>query len=470
MQCGTSSSGPARSAAPSAASWPPAGTRSSWSPAAPTSTPSAPRGLSLATPDGTSTLDIPASPAPAELDLREDDVLLLATKTQDAEPLLAEWAWQPVRNGPGSAAADALPVVCAQNGVASERIALRRFRQVYGMCVWMPATHLEPGVVEASGAPLTGLLHLGRYPSGADATADQIGADLTASGFLAPVIPDVMRWKYGKLLANLSNATEAVCGHDAWLHATELRRRVTAEGRAVLDAAGLAYARERESAELRADRVQILPVNGAERVGGSSWQSLTRGTGSIEADFLNGEIVLLGREHGVPTPLNEVLQRLANRPPGTAGPPGAPRRTRSWPWRRSRPTRGSSEPGRLPDQHDVDAAGQLLVDFDDLAYVAVLSVGGDRAGVLEHQAVLVDPLRADSRVGTSFCAPTTKMTLAAPGVGGELASKARRDDERAVAGDGVHAAQRVVGLAADLLHLLQLGGEVQRGHLARAES
>ena len=35
---------------------------------------------------------------------------------------------------------------------------------------------------------------------------------LTASGFLAPVTADVMRWKYGKLLANLSNATEAVCG------------------------------------------------------------------------------------------------------------------------------------------------------------------------------------------------------------------------------------------------------------------
>ena len=109
-----------------------------------------------------------------------------------------------------------------------------------------------------------------------------------------------------------AGTTEAVCGHDAWLHATELRRGVTAEGRAVLDAAGIGYARERESAELRADQVQILPVNGAERVGGSSWQSLTRGTGSIEADFLNGEIVLLGRERGVPTPLNEVLQRLAN--------------------------------------------------------------------------------------------------------------------------------------------------------------
>ena len=90
--------------------------------------------------------------------------------------------------------------------------------------------------------------------------------------------------------------------------------------------AGIPYASNKESAAIRADRVEILPVNGAERSGGSSWQSLTRGTGSIEADFLNGEIVLLGREHGVPTPLNEVLQRLANqaardrRPPGSATP------------------------------------------------------------------------------------------------------------------------------------------------------
>ncbi|HEY2288497.1 MAG TPA: ketopantoate reductase C-terminal domain-containing protein, partial [Streptosporangiaceae bacterium] len=65
-------------------------------------------------------------------------------------------------------------------------------------------------------------------------------------------------------------------------------------------------------AELRGDQVQIAPANGARRGGGSSWQSLTRGTGSIEADYLNGEIVLLGREHGVPTPVNELLQRLAN--------------------------------------------------------------------------------------------------------------------------------------------------------------
>ena len=264
-------------------------------------------GLRLATPEGTSVVGVPAVSGPDEVELTSDDVLLLATKTQDAESALAGWAWQPVKGG--TVAAEDLPVVCAQNGVASERLALRRFRDVYGMCVWLPATHLEPGAVEAQGAPLSGLLHVGRYPSGTGKTIERIGADLAGSRFLAPVVPDIMRWKYGKLLANLANAIEAVCGLG---DNSELRRRVRDEGKAVLAAAGIAYASNEENARFRADQVQIVKINGAERGGGSSWQSLTRGTGSIEADYLNGEIVLLGRELGVPAPVNEVLQRLAN--------------------------------------------------------------------------------------------------------------------------------------------------------------
>ena len=121
-------------------------------------------GLRLVTPDGRATLPVPAVGSPSELGLRDGDVLVLAVKTQDAAAALADWAWQAVRGG--TVAADSLPVVCAQNGVASERIALRRFRHVYGMCVWLPATHLEPGTVEAQGGPLSGMLHIGRYPSG----------------------------------------------------------------------------------------------------------------------------------------------------------------------------------------------------------------------------------------------------------------------------------------------------------------
>ena len=62
---------------------------------------------------------------------------------------------------------------------------------------------------------------------------------------------------------------------------------------------------------------------GRPRSGGSSWQSLERGTGAIETDYLNGEIVWLGRQHAVDTPANELIRREAvraareRRPPNT---------------------------------------------------------------------------------------------------------------------------------------------------------
>jgi len=175
------------------------------------------------------------------------------------------------------------------------------------------------------------MLQVGRYPSGIDPTAERISADLEKSRFLAPVRADVTRWKYSKLLDNLNNAAEALCGREYTgfgaaapqsSDAADLYRLTRAEGTAVLDAAGLAYASRPELAELRGDRVRIEPINGSARAGGSSWQSLTRGTGTIEADFLNGEIVLLGRLHGIPTPVNEALQRLANQAAAQRRAPG----------------------------------------------------------------------------------------------------------------------------------------------------
>ena len=50
-----------------------------------------------------------------------------------------------------------------------------------------------------------------------------------------------------------------------------------------------------------------------------------------------------------------------------------------------------SEPGRLADQDDVDAAGEFRVDLEDLPDVAVLPVRGDRAAVFEHQAMTSTP-------------------------------------------------------------------------------
>ncbi|BAJ27338.1 MULTISPECIES: 2-dehydropantoate 2-reductase N-terminal domain-containing protein [Kitasatospora] len=291
-------------------------------------------GLRLTVPDGTHRLPVPAVGGPDEVELAPDDVLLLAVKTQHSTALLEQWAPRPVAGG--GTAAERLPLVCAQNGVENERLALRRFERVYGMCVWLPSAHLEPGAVSAAGSPCSGVLHLGRYPhaphhspgtdaatDGTDATAARIAADLAGAHFDAYARPDVMAWKYAKLLSNLGNALEAVAGPIDGELRMRAWRRVRAEGEAVLAAAGIAHPSEEEQQAVRGERVTLLPLPGAVRGGGSSWQSLARGTGDIEADYLNGEIVLLGRLHGVPAPLNAALQRLAAEFARTGRPAGS---------------------------------------------------------------------------------------------------------------------------------------------------
>ncbi|MFJ7948865.1 ketopantoate reductase family protein [Streptomyces sp. NPDC096354] len=262
-------------------------------------------GLRFRTPDGERVHHLPVVDGPDALGtLRPDDVLVLTVKTQDSEAALDTWGPVPVAGG-GTAAAR-LPVLCVQNGVESQRIALRRFSRVYGVCVWLPSNFVEPGVVSAPGAPLTGVLHLGRHPHGVDDTLARIAADLESARFGAPVVADVARWQYAKLLGNLANAVNALCGTATGEEGRWLDGQVRAEGEAVLRAAGIPNASGREQQEAVGDKVRWT---GASE--GSSWQSLTRGTGSIEADYLNGEIALLGRLHGVATPVNELVQRMA---------------------------------------------------------------------------------------------------------------------------------------------------------------
>ncbi len=267
-------------------------------------------GLTVATADGVRHVHPPAAAGPSEVDLRPGDVLVVAVKSQDTVAVLEAWADRPVAGG-GTASSE-LPLVCAQNGVDNERAALRRFAHVVGMCVWLPATFLEPGRVSAGSTPVPGVLTLGAVPRGGPSPAS-IAADLVAAGFGAPVVDDVMAWKHYKLLTNLGNAVEALCGTGWDDAARELGAQATAEGRAALEAAGVSVLTDDEHAAARADfHMARLP---GEDGGGSSWQSLARGTGSIEADYLNGEIVLLGRCTGYPPRSTPCCSASAGRPP-----------------------------------------------------------------------------------------------------------------------------------------------------------
>jgi 2-dehydropantoate 2-reductase len=90
-----------------------------------------------------------------------------------------------------------------------------------------------------------------------------------------------------------------------------IRQRVRAEARSALAAADIEVVGDDEYDAHHDRLVTIVEVPGHPHAGGSSWQSLARGSGSIETNQLNGEIVLLGRLHGVPTPVNEALRREA---------------------------------------------------------------------------------------------------------------------------------------------------------------
>lgn len=271
------------------------------------------RGLTFETADGSVDLKIGAAAHPSEIDFRPDDVVILGMKTQHTEAALDALL--------ASARRD-IPVVCAQNGVENERLALRRFSSVYAMMVWLPATHLEPGFVIAHASPINGVLDAGRYPSGVDATIERVTADIDAAGIAAKPLPDAMRWKYAKLLGNLGNAVQAASRPDD--DARPLYGRLREEAIACYRAAGIEWATDEEKAERRKAMSRPASSEGGRiRGGGSSWQSLARGQGSIESDFLNGEIVLLGRMHNVPTPANAALQRIASRLAAAGTPPGS---------------------------------------------------------------------------------------------------------------------------------------------------
>jgi 2-dehydropantoate 2-reductase len=269
-------------------------------------------GLTLESADRTITQKVPVVADPSELTFVDEDVVVFAMKTQHTEA--ATKALEKV-------APRDVVVVSAQNGVENERVLIRRFANVYGICVMCPAAHLEPGIVQTYSSPITGLLDIGRWAQPVDNTAIAISDALRASTFESVPRDDIARWKYGKLLMNLGNAVEALCGHVDGIGPVMRLAREEAVG--VLGAAGIAFVDRDEDRERRDDLMTMGEIAGRPRGGGSSWQSLARATGNVETDYLNGEIVMLGRLHGVATPVNELLQRRAGEAAEARTPPGS---------------------------------------------------------------------------------------------------------------------------------------------------
>ncbi|MDQ1104942.1 ketopantoate reductase family protein [Nocardioides zeae] len=279
------------------------------------------RGLRFTHAGRTRVLDVPVAGGPDEVGLRAGDVLVLATKSQDAAATLPRWAW--AARTDGGVGAD-LPLVLLQNGLETERVALRCFPTVVGGVALIAARHVVTGEVDVANAPRLGEVVLGAYPSAtappaARAVAEQVATDLDRAGWLAQPVTDIERWLAWKLVASVTFAVGVLSGDDD--ERARLRTDLAAEARAVLAAAGRDLADA--ARELTHDRTLAAVAPSAAHGSGqqSPWQAFARGAGS-EVDFLNGEVALLGRLHGVPTPLNHALQTVLGRSAAQGEGPG----------------------------------------------------------------------------------------------------------------------------------------------------
>lgn len=254
-----------------------------------------------------------------ELNPEDSDIVVITTKSQMTESIVQQLS---------GVYDNKVRVVCMQNGIRNEVIARRRFENVYAGLVFFSAVQFEPASISL---PQGLTVALGCYPEGVDDIARQFCDELTRSGFNAVCSQYVMAMKWGKLVANLNNATHAIT--DYWLERgmaeVEMRTlmfEVREEGLRVLDAAGIAVeppAGEPSPIRIRkmTEKLKLPPdpsrnaadVPEEQRTYASMWQDLVLGRPSSEADFLNGEIVALGRKLGIPTPYNSALLEIVNR-------------------------------------------------------------------------------------------------------------------------------------------------------------
>jgi len=268
-------------------------------------------GLQLKGVHGTHTLPIPAVLQASAVDFRPDDVIFLAVKSFDCEAAVAELR---------RATTLELPIFCAQNGVVNEGIAARYFQQVNGVMVLIGAKRLVPGEVVHTG---NGPIGIGTYPAGLSHAAHNVAAALEETDLPVYTTMHISQAKWNKLLINLNNATLGLTGLATQEATADAATRwwmaeVWEEGAGVLQTAGIAYegppgmgAIEDRIRELRDSTMPpSVPVDDAHTGRTSLWQDLYHRRGQVEAEYLNGEVVRLGRQYGVPTPYNNLLLAL----------------------------------------------------------------------------------------------------------------------------------------------------------------
>ncbi len=281
-------------------------------------------GLQISGIKGEFAIHLPAVADIGAVDLKKDDILFLTMKTFDTEVALKKIG----------KSAKGLTAVCFQNAVCNEALAAGKFESVYGGIVFFGATYLKPGriihVAENS-------LGIGRYPTGVDPFVERLCSMLSDAGFAATAYPDIMAVKWSKLFRNLSNALFGITGlsllegikYEAprmmMADILEEAKRVTdAEGVEIVPLAGQPPV-DKMISSLRKPGDRDFEISGDEKMmlRPSTWQDLYLKRGRTEVDYLNGEIVRMGKANGIQTPYNSLMVNIVTQMAEKGIQPGA---------------------------------------------------------------------------------------------------------------------------------------------------
>lgn len=226
------------------------------------------------------------------------ELALLTVKMQDVVTALRD----------NAALLEDVPIVVLQNGLRGEALAATvvPVRQLVSGVVALHAQYLAAGHVVLLHSE--GLL-IGRPDGRKDEVVERVRAVLDKA-VPTSITTNIRGARWTKLIVNLSHVLPALCDasskhvyKDPFLRA--LAVGLMREGSAVAERAG----------------IRLEPIPGTSlplemrwplQLQGLAWQSVARGR-PTEIDYLNGEVVRLGRELQVPTPLNTLVVELMRR-------------------------------------------------------------------------------------------------------------------------------------------------------------
>lgn len=244
---------------------------------------------------------------------------LLTVKTHDVVAALRE----------NAAMLHSVPILVLQNGLRAEELAATVVptEQLVSGVVALHAQYLVPGHVLLMQSE--GLL-IGRPNGQVDAVVERF-REVLAKAVPTEITSNIVGARWSKLIVNLNNVLPALCNLSfKQVYVNRFLRRLAVglmrEGIAVAARAGVhleplpgaplplfklvAYLPALLGGVLAARSAARLETHWPLR--GSTWQSVARAR-PTEIEYLNGEIVRLGRELGVPTPLNEMVVALEQR-------------------------------------------------------------------------------------------------------------------------------------------------------------